>query len=370
MTENLKKYQAMQNTEVAYPHYPGYVYPLLSRGISFLQIEAVLADPRVVEGLTSLLSEVLKHPLVPRAKKYNPEYYETVMDSLRRLNYIRVAMTIAATYITGRTINELLWGDLDGKVVPVKFLPRPGESLIYKWETPEEGYYPVVWARGVEHRPSDYPRQFIIAHYWAVPDSDPYGNGLAESLYQLVVAGGRAMEDWVKYNSTYAEPTRVGHYPVDAADEEIEQFNMFINKLGSARAVTVPKGFEITYINPPSNSGSSQKELYDTMTQAISLLIMGENTAGKQHTGGTATQDVVSSTLRGSRAYLLGSLIADTISSTISKWIGELNFPSEPPLELTYDKEQDPEEVPDAGVPLIHGPKDGTTRQGKPTDKH
>lgn len=341
-------------TEIAYPHYPGYVQPTFSRGLNYEQIEGVLYDPRVVECLTGLLSEVLKHPLVPRDKKFNQDYYSLVMDSLHHLNYVRLVMTIAAAYITGRSVSEVVWEDKDGKVVPAKFIPRPGEYLIYKWDTASEGFYPVIFARGTEHRVDKYPRQFIISHYWAIPNADPYGNGLAECLYPLIQARGRALEDWVKYSSTYAEPTRVGHYPNSASDEEIVMFNGFINRLGSARAVTLPEGFQVTYINPPPTTGATQSDLYDRVSQDISLLINGEGTAGRQHVGGTATQDEVSSDLRGSRAYLLGSLISHTISSTISRWIGELNFPNEPPLELTYDQEKEApsDETPEAPAKL------------------
>lgn len=338
-------------TEIAYPHYPGYVQPTLSRGLTYEQIEGVLSDPRVVECLTGLLSEVLKHPLVPRDKEYNKEYYKLVMDSLHHLNYVRLVMTIAASYITGRSVAELVWEDnAEGQVVPAKFIPRPGEYLLYKWDNASDGYYPLIWARGNEYRVDRYPRQFIIAHYWAIPNSDPYGNGLAECLYPLIQARGRALEDWVKYSSTYAEPTRVGHYPMTASDDEIAMFNGFINRLGSARAVTLPEGFQVTYINPPAATGT-QSDLYDRVSQDISLLINGEGTAGRQHIGGTATQDEVSSDLRGSRAYLLGSLISHTISQTISRWVGELNFPKEPPLELTYDQTKEtPDEAPEASI--------------------
>lgn len=329
-------------TELAYPHYPGYVQPSFNRGLTYQQIENVLSDPRVIECVTGLLSEVLKHPLVPADTKFNQDYYDTVIKALERVGYIRLAITLAATLITGRSVNELLWGDVEGQLVPTKFLPRPGDSLLYKWDNPRDGYYPLVWARGSEYRTDQYPRQFIIAHYWAIPNDDPYGNGLAEPLYPLVQARGRALEDWVKYSSTYAEPTRIGHFPVNAPDGEIEQFNGFINMLGSARAVTLPEGYTVDYINPPSNGTNSQKELYDSVTQDISLLIQGEGTAGRQHVGGTATQDEVSQDLRGSRAYLLGSLISDCISNTIAKWIGELNYPSEPPLVLTYVQNKTP----------------------------
>lgn len=332
-------------TEIAYPYYAGSVSPQYTTGLDYTRIAEVLTDPRVIECLTSLLCEVLKHPLVPREPKYNQDYYDTVSKVLYQLDYIRLAMTISAAYITGRSPIEVIWGDQDGMVLPQRFIPRPGDALYYRWDNSRDGYYPVIWARGKEFSVSDYPRQFIIAHYWAIPNGDPYGNGLAESLYPLVQVRGRALEDWAKYSSVYSEPTRVGHYPNTAADAEIVQFNEFVNKMGRARAVTLPDGFNVEYINPPSGSEGTQSNLYATVSQDISLLILGEGTAGRQHVGGTATQDEVSEGLRGSRAYLLGSLIASTISRTISRWVGELNFPGEPPLELTFDPPKPPDEA-------------------------
>lgn len=322
-------------SEVAYPYYPGsYTAPEYTNLQQFEQLRQVLYDGKVIECLTSLLGELLQYPLINETEG-NSDQFETVLQVLDNLDFIKLCMALASTLITGQSLHEVVWTtDSQGKVVPSRVLMRDAEILRYKFVNPVVGVVPYVWVRGSEYGLGQ--RKFIIGKFWSIPNHDPYGNGWGEALYPLVVLRSQALQDWGKFSSTYAEPVRVGTYPVDASDDEIAAFNGFIKALGKARAVTLPEGFDVRYIDPPRSTTGLQKDLYDVINEDISLVILGESTTGKA-VAGTTAKDMVSSNLRLVRAKLLGKLVTDTLNHSLVTWLKELNYPNQPTVKLKFD---------------------------------
>jgi phage gp29-like protein len=332
-------------SEVAYPYYPGKysLYPEYTNLTSEAELRQVLFDGKVIECLQSLLGELLQYPLSNLEPKSGKDQLETVMQVTDSLDLNHIALSVASAMITGYSVSELVWGKVGDKLLPTKLLPRDLEVLRYQFSDPTRGVVPYLWVRGQEI--AIPPRKFIITRYWSIPNSDPYGNGLGEALYPLVKLRGQAILDWGKFSSTYAEPVRVGTYPVNASDEEIQQFNKFIQALGTARAVTLPEGFTVEYIDPPKSTTGLQADLYNTINQDISLLILGEATAGKTDPGNKA-KDTVSADLRSTRAKMLGRLLTDTLNTTLVTWIQQLNYPLLPPCKLAFDYGQVERQVP------------------------
>lgn len=323
-------------SEVAYPYYPGRysIYPEYTNLTSIAELKLVLYDGKVIECLQSLLGELLQYPLSNLESGSGKEQYDTLTQVLNSLDFYHIALSMASAMITGYSISELVWGKVGTKLLPTKLIPRDLEVLRYRFSDPTTGVVPYLWVRGYEVDLA--PRKFIVTRYWSIPNSDPYGNGLGEALYPLVKLRGQAIQDWGKFSSTYAEPVRVGTYPVNASDEEIQAFNGFITALGTARAVTLPEGFTVQYVDPPKSTTGLQADLYSTINSDISLLILGEATAGKTEPGNRA-KDNVSADLRVTRAKLLGRLITDTLNQTLVLWVQQLNYPSLPPCQLAFN---------------------------------
>ena len=106
--------------------------------------------------------------------------------------------------------------------------------------------------------------------------------------------------------------------------------------MGTARAVTLPEGFTVEYVDPPKSTTGLQADLYNTINSDISLLILGEATAGKTDPGNRA-KDTVSADLRSTRAKMLGRLITDTLNQTLVTWVQHLNYPGLPPCKLAFN---------------------------------
>ena len=317
------------------------MYPEYTNLGTLEELKLVLSDGKVIECVQSLLGELITRPLENTNAKASKAQYDLLMETLEKVGLIELCMGLASTLLMGNSIHEVVWEKVanTGQLLPKRVVLRDNAILRFRFESPSQGVLPYLWVRGKEF--DIPPRKFIIARYWTIPNSDPYGNGLGEALYPLVMLRSQAIQDWGKFSSTYAEPVRVGTYPVNASDAEVAAFNGFVQALGKARAVTLPEGFKVDYVDPPKSTTGLQKDLYESINQDISLLILGEATAGKTDPGNKA-KDQVSSSLRDVKAHLLGKLLTDTLNTTLVKWIQELNFPNEEPCHLDFKNVEQP----------------------------
>lgn len=322
--------------EFAYPYYSDQ-YSIISgaypNNVSFRDLVRVTEDSKVIECFTSLVGEVLHAPLVSTTD-IDKSHFDLVKNVIQDLGIIELCTTIGSTLITGKSFQELVWDKVGNMLLPVKFIPRDASILHYRFTDPKTGIEPVLWLRGRYHEiPS---RKMMITSYWSVPNTDPNGQGLGEALLPYVKLRAQALQDWAKFSSTFAEPTRIGYYPLNASDSEITEFNRFIAAMGQARGATLPEGFNVNFIDPPTVTSGLQETFYKVVNQEINLLILGESTSGVQHTG-TSTKDLISIGIRRIRAEILANLVTRTLNNTIVKWISELHYPGKPIPKLKFE---------------------------------
>lgn len=326
--------------EFAYPYYSnqyGIISGVYPDNVPFSELVKVTEDGKVIECYTSLIGEVLHAPLVPTTET-DKSHLGLVKSVIQDLGMIDLCMAIGSALITGKSLQEVVWGKVGNMLLPVRFIPRDASILHYRFTDPRTGVEPVLWLRGKHHKiPS---RKIMITNYWSIPNTDPNGQGLGETLLPYVKLREQALQDWAKFSSTFAEPTRIGYYPINAADSEITEFNRFIAAMGQARGAALPEGFNVTFIDPPTVSSGLQDKFYNVVNQEINLLILGESTSGVQHTG-TSTKDLISIGIRRIRAEILANLITQTLNNTVVKWVSELHFPGKPIPKLKFEFPED-----------------------------
>lgn len=323
-------------SEFAYPYYSsqyGVISGVYPNNVPFSELIKVTYDGKVIECFTSLVGEVTHTPLISTTQ-VDQKHLDLILGVIRDLGLIDLGLAIGSSMLTGKALQEIVWDKVDGRLLPVRFIPRDASILQYKFDSPAKGVEPVLWLRGQYHPiPA---RKMLISNYWTIPNTDPNGQGLGEVLLPYVNLRSQALQDWAKFSSTFAEPTRIGYYPLNASDAEITEFNRFIAAMGQARGATLPDGFRVEFIDPPAITSSLQDKFYNVVNQEISLLILGESTSGLQHTG-TSTKDLVSIGIRRIRAQLLANLITDTLNQTIVKWVTELHYPGKTQPMLQFD---------------------------------
>lgn len=326
--------------EFAYPYYSnqyGIISGAYPDNVPFSELVKVTEDSKVIECFTSLIGEVLHAPLVATTET-DKSHLNLITSVIQDLGMLDLCMAIGSTLITGKSFQEIIWDKVGNMLLPVRFIPRDASILHYRFTDPRTGIEPLLWLRGQYHKVPR--RKIMITNYWSIPNTDPNGQGLGEALLPYVKLREQALQDWAKFSSTFAEPTRIGYYPLNASDSEIIEFNRFIAAMGQARGATLPEGFTVEFIDPPNVTSGLQDKFYNVVNQEINLLILGESTSGVQHTG-TSTKDLISIGIRRIRAEILANLVTRTLNNTIVKWISELHFPSRPIPKLKFEFPED-----------------------------
>ena len=198
-------------SEFAYPYYSNHfevIHGEYPSNVSFSELVKVTQDGKVIECFTSLVGEVIHAPLISTVN-VDANQLKFILEVIDQLGMIDLCMAIGSTMITGKSLQELIWDKVDNKLVPIKFIPRNAEILHYKFVNPNIGIQPVLWLRGQYHPVP--ARKMLITNYWTIPNMDPNGQGLGEALLPYVESRSQALQDWAKFSSTYAEPTRVVH---------------------------------------------------------------------------------------------------------------------------------------------------------------
>ena len=86
----------------------------------------------------------------------------------------------------------------------------------------------------------------------------------------------------------------------------------------------LPEGYELEFLNP-AGSADIFMNLIEYIDKEISLLVCGEDEAGKAEAGSRASSQVAN-LVRVIRASELSQPISQTLSDTLIRWIVDLNF--------------------------------------------
>lgn len=307
----------------------------------------LLKDSKIIECLDALVNEIVSHellvmPVVPEDQEV-ADFIKNELDALGEDQGLEeLVYSMATAKITGLAVQEIMWEQRkDKRIVATAVNPKDFRRIEY-WEKPG-GLQPSLYTgfRGFEALP---PRKFIISRYWAVPNEDPYGYGLGAILEPFVNWRSRILDKWEDAANNLTEPTKVGTYPAIASEAEILQFNSFVKSLAQHKRITLPEGFDITFVQAPTAGVEILDRMFSICDSVISQIVLGETTAGRE-TAGSAAQDYVSVSLRNRKAQSLSRSICKTLRLTLVRWLTELNFPdAEPPL-LKFDFDSEKPEV-------------------------
>jgi hypothetical protein len=199
-------------------------------------------------------------------------------------------------------------------------------------------------------------RKFIVSRYWTSHNGDPYGAALGRILYPLVKFRRRAIESYVLFGDRYATPTAVAKAPLSASTRELDTLYGHLSNLSQETAMILPEGYELDFVTP-SGSPEVFKNLIDYIDKEISLVICGEDEAGRAEAGSRASSQVAN-TIRVVRASELSERLSHTLSQTLVRWIVDLNFGTDvaaPTLTREFRIEESPITVPDLSLLIQSG---------------
>ncbi len=184
------------------------------------------------------------------------------------------------------------------------------------------------------------PRKFWTFTYGGDNDDDPYGIGLAHSLYWPVFFKRNGIKFWLIFLEKFGQPTAVGKYPANAT---VTEKKTLLNALGAVHTdggIIVPDGMLIELLEAARSGTADYKELCDRMDNAIAKVILGQ-TATVQGTPGrlgddSTQQDVAENLIKAS-----SDLLCQSFNLGPARWLTEWNFPGAAPPKVWRQTEPD-----------------------------
>jgi phage gp29-like protein len=234
--------------------------------------------------------------------------------------------------ILGISIGEICWMRQGDYIVPSEIKIRDPRRFLFLLN--EDGSISprvITISSPVEGMPIPM-RSMIIHRHWSYSNfMDPYGTGLGRQLYALIDFRRTLMSFWLQYADKHTTPTAVGKFSLGTPEEEINSLFTALQRLGQETAIVVPDEMSVDWLEANAGRPEIYSELITYIDQQISFLINGETTVG-QETGsvGSFARDQVADSVRMRKAKAFSEEIDETLTSTLVRWLVELNYPGSP----------------------------------------
>ncbi|ATW62853.1 portal protein [Synechococcus phage S-CBWM1] len=286
-------------------------------------------DEHVQACFSKLVQEITSRPFYIRPYSDKPgdvAVAEFVENTIKELPLDRIYRGLAEAMIVGLSIGEVMWRKTPRGVIPYDVRLRDQRRFVFEEnEKATTGFSLRCLTLTDTFQGNELPeRKFIVHRYWSQNNGDPYGFGIGRALYPLVKFRRRAIESYVLFGDRFATPTAVGKAPLSATEEDIDTVYDMLSNMSQETAIVVPEGWEIDLKSPSGNSEVFTK-LIDYIDKEISILICGENEAGQAEAGSRASSEVAN-LVRVVRASETSEDISQKLSTTLIRWIVDLNF--------------------------------------------
>lgn len=323
--------------------------------------QRLLYDEQVQGCFSKLMQEVTSRPWYVQQYSDKPgdmAVRDFVAEVLEEMPLDDIYKGIAEAMITGFSVGEIMWKKTKRGVIPFDVRMRDQRRFVFQEsEDAQTGFTMRCLTFNRMFEGVELPqRKFIVSRYYVSHNGDPYGAALGRILYPLVKFRRRAIESYVLFGDRYATPTAVAKAPLSASTRELDTLYGHLSNLSQETAMILPEGYELEFVTP-SGSPEVFKNLIDYIDKEISLIICGEDEAGRAEAGSRASSQVAN-TIRVVKASEMSEMISHTLTQTLVRWIVDLNFGMDvasPVLTREFRIEESPVTVPDLSLLIQSG---------------
>ena len=323
--------------------------------------QRLLYDEQVQGCFSKLMQEVTSRPWYVQEYSDKPgdlAVRDFVAEVLEEMPLDDIYKGMAECLVAGFSVGEIMWKKTKRGVIPYDVRMRDQRRFVFQEsEDAQTGFTMRCLTFNRMFEGVELPqRKFIVNRYWVSHNGDPYGAALGRILYPLVKFRRRAIESYVLYGDRYATPTAVAKAPLSASTRELDTLYGHLSNLSQETAMILPEGYELEFV-VPSGSPEVFKTLIDYIDKEISLVVCGEDEAGRAEAGSRASS-MVANTIRVVRASEISEMLSHTLTQTLVRWIVDLNFGVDvaaPVLTREFRIEESPLTMPDVSLMIQSG---------------
>jgi phage gp29-like protein len=323
--------------------------------------QRLLQDEQVQGCFSKLMQEVTSRPWYVQEYSDKPgdlAVRDFVAEVLAEMPLDDIYKGMAESMIAGFSVGEVMWKKTKRGVIPFDVRMRDQRRFVFQEsEDAEIGFTMRCLTYNRMFEGVELPqRKFILSRYYVQHNGDPYGSALGRILYPLVKFRRRAIESYVLFGDRYATPTAVAKAPLSASTRELDTLYGHLSNLSQETAMILPEGYELEFV-VPSGSPEIFKNLIDYVDKEISLVVCGEDEAGRAEAGSRASSQVAN-TIRVVRASEISEMLSHTLTQSLVRWIVDLNFGTDvaaPSLTREFRIEESSVTVPDLSLLIQSG---------------
>lgn len=202
------------------------------------------------------------------------------------------------------------------------------------------------------------PRKFWTIASGSDNHDEPYGMGLAHSLYWPVFFKRNGIKFWLIFLEKFGMPTALAKLPAGMlsqpdspeSKELIDKAIATLRNIATDAGVVVPDNVVIELLEAARSGAADYESMKDAMDKAIAKIIIGQ-TATTEGTPGKLGSDKTQADVALSIVKADADLICESFNAGPVKWWAEWNFPgavpprvyrqTEPPKDLKTQAETD-----------------------------
>ncbi|KAF3999055.1 DUF935 domain-containing protein [Glaciimonas immobilis] len=228
---------------------------------------------------------------------------------------------------------EVIWGNLDGLIVPVDVIGKPAEWFAY-----DDQNQPRFRSNNAPH-PGELllPRKFLIARQDPTYEN-PYGQPDLARCFWPTKFKQAGMDFWFKFIEKYGTPWVIGKTPRSNNDAENDRLlDMLANMIQDAVAV-IPDdaSVEIMEAGGKAASGDVHENFLQAMRAEVTIALLGQNQsteASSTHASATSGL-VVTAEIRDEDKSMISGVVNELIG-----WVCDLNFAGPHPEYKMWEEE-------------------------------
>lgn len=248
---------------------------------------------------------------------------EMVARNINRISFDTATLDALDAILKGFSVGEIMWAIIGREYVVDRIIPRNQRRFTFGVDYRLRMFTLENQIEGIE-----LPDRKFIVHSYGGKDGSPFGLGLGTRLFWPAFFKRQDIAAWLVFLDKFASPTAVGTYQPGASGKDIDTLLEALAALAQDTGVAIPEGMGIKFIEAARQGSSDAYErMARYMDEQIEEIILGTSDSGKNSGGAMAAAAVTKKDVRMELVKADADLLSDTLTSTLSKWLVELNMP-------------------------------------------
>jgi phage gp29-like protein len=267
---------------------------------------------------------------------------ELVRGAVNGLAFSRAVGKFSQALLKGVAVIEVMWTARDAALVPALLQGRDPRRFAFRavaGGSPVDGT--AVELRLLTRDQAvdgiAVPARKFIVHRFGEQYENPWGLGLGHRLFWPVYFKRQGISFWMQGLDKFSQPTAVGKYPNGAGQPEKDTLLAALAAVSREAGVIIPEGMAVELLEAKrSGTFDAYESLARYMDEDIAKAVLGETLSTQVGNSGSRALGEVHNEVRLEIVKADADRLAETINSTLVRWIVDLNLPDYAATGLPY----------------------------------